>query len=651
MRKLFKANIVLQIFVLQWFMSSINVNAQNGEKKFTYYKERSTYYLNLNLDSSRAYVDSCVLLASKMDERYFLGISFQLKGRDFIMRSLIDSALTYEKKAAEIFEYYPDSTAHFASEYNLGNIYVQQEEHIKALVQYKKVLRRIDDNFESYIKGGDAKINLNRAYCYVSIGMVYDYMRDYSAKLESLQKGLKIAYKVDTEESQILQAITLGNIGMTYFQLGDYELAESYAIAGMDQKNQLEFEYTNGYNFQVLARAAFGREKYALSLKYLEQSDLLFESIQNKSELSLNAFWRAKCFFAQKKYELALELLHPLEKTFSETNSKKELIELYDLLAEIYTVLNNYKKANEYMRIALFQRDELSYKNGKEAVEEFLTFFEDEENRIDDKLNHFNTIKEKEKLEIQVSVQKEKEIWIYSLFIVSTICFILIIVVIARGNRRNKRINQELNYSIDEKQILFKEVHHRVKNNFQIISSLLNLQQGIEENERGKKVLTDAQGRIQSMSLVHEMLYRKNEVKRIDFKSYTEELLASIIKLYSNESTKVEFEISCGNESFDLELAVPLGLMLNEAATNTVKYAFEGKTSGKISVILKPADKKNYLLIIKDNGSGIPTEFINGSKETLGIELISILSEQLGGSVQYLNENGTEVRILFNAVD
>jgi len=634
-----------------FFGALFGQNQEENVDKYNSFKKLVSRYQSLNPDSSRIYLDSCFHVAEKIETDYYLADALQQKSRDFFMRSQLDSSLIYGKKSIEIFQNFPDSTANFIAEYNLGNVHLSMGGYIQALVQFKKVLRIIDKNFEAFVSENDSRINLNRAYCYTSIGLVYDYLGDYSNKLQNLQRGLKISAKVNSRESEILQAVTLGNIGLTYFQLGDYELAESYAIAGMDQKKNLGIENTSGYNYQVLARAAFGRKKYPLSLKYLQQSDKAFELIQNRNELSINELWRAKCFFAQNKYDLAIELLLPLERTFSASSSKRDLIQLYDLLSEIYASLGDYKKANDYMKMRREVRDELVYRNSKDAVDEFLAFFEEEENRIDDKISHLRTVQEKEKLQLEVNAHHEKQVWIYSLFIVSTICLILIIIVIARGNRRNKKINQELNYSIDEKQILFKEVHHRVKNNFQIISSLLNLQQGIEENERGKKVLIDAQGRIQSMSLVHEMLYRKNEVKRIDFRAYTEELVSSIVKSYFNESTPVTFEIECSNESFDLELAVPLGLMLNEVVTNSVKYAFTGKSSGKINVILKPADKKNYLLLIKDNGIGIPTEFINGSKETLGIELITILSEQLGGSVQFLNDHGTEVRILFNAVD
>ena len=154
-------------------------------------------------------------------------------------------------------------------------------------------------------------------------------------------------------------------------------------------------------------------------------------------------------------------------------------------------------------------------------------------------------------------------------------------------------------------------------------------------------------GEFNPMSLVHEMLYRKSEVKRIDFKSYASELVDSIIKSFTNDNVIIDFNVESENESFDLEVAVPLGLILNEAITNSVKYAFSELQAGLIEIQLKHISGDNYSLVIKDNGIGIPEEFINGSKETLGIELINILSEQLGGSVSFKNNSGTEIVIYF----
>lgn len=625
---------------------------ENGDvNKFLFYKEKVQYYYDFDHDSSRLFIDSCFIYALKIDEQYYLGDAMQMRSRDFFMRSITDSALVYARKACEIFEYYPDSSAYYTAEYNIGNIYLALDEYMKAMIQFRKVLRIIDDNFDSFASVDGYKINMNRAYCYVSIGLIFDRLGDYENKLENLQKGYKISMRVDSRESDVLQAVTLGNIGQTYNELGEFETAEAYAIAGMEQKKKLGIESSIGYNYQVLARSAFGRKKYGLCLKYLQLSDKKFKEIQNSGELNNNELLRARCYFNQNKYDLALELLHELERSFDGPGAKSERIELNELLSEIYGSRKDFETSLKYLKIALELKDELVTHSYREAIDEFLVYFDEEESRINEKLNNYITLQEKEKLQMQVEAEKEKQAWIYSLFLVSSLCFILIIIVIARGNRRNKRINQELSYSIDEKQILFKEVHHRVKNNFQIISSLLNLQQGIEENPRSKKVLVDAQGRIQSMALVHEMLYRKNEVKKIDFSVYAEELVSSIVSSFRNAKTELTYTIESSHESFDLELAVPLGLILNEAVTNSVKYAFEGRSEGNIFIQLKPIDSKNYLLLIRDDGVGIPDEFINGARETLGIELINILCEQLGGAVQIQNQQGTEIRAVFNAVD
>lgn len=644
------ALILAAVFLFSVFSAGL-YGQDDNLKKFVHHKSEVMKFRDISLDSSIVHVDSCIYYASKLTNAYYLADALQMKGHDFFMSSELDSALVYSKKAAHLFQFFPDSTAYYISEYNLGNIYLALEDHIQALVQFRKVLRIVDDNFDALSKQGEEVIELNRAYCYVSIGMVYSNLGDYEGVLTNMHRGIKIANKIKTRESSVLQAVTLGNIGRAYYELGNFEKAESYAITGLEQKKMLGIENSDGYNYQVLAMAAYGRKKYPLALKYLKLADEYFEASRNTDELNGNKLLRAKCFFEQKKNDEALTLLRSIEREFDGPGRRKERMEMYQLMSDIYTSKGDYEKANEFLKITLLIKNEESSKNNKDAVEEFINYFEQEESRINDKLENYKTLQEKEKLELEVKNRKEKEVWIYSLFGVSVICLLIIILIIARGNKRSKKINQELSYSIDEKQILFKEVHHRVKNNFQIISSLLNLQQGIEENERSKEVLTDAQGRIRSMSLVHEMLYRKNEVKRIDFRVYTTELVDSIIQSLSDDKCTIEFSVECNNETFDLEIAVPLGLILNEAVTNCVKYAFAGKTSGKIDITLRQIDAKNFRLIIRDNGIGIPKEFLEGEKETLGIELINILSQQLGGEAKFFNLNGTEVSVVFNAVD
>ena len=600
-------------------------------------------------DSALAFIDSALMTSKKLESSYYFGKTMQLKTRSEFLLGEIDSAIIYGNQAVEILKQHPDSLDYFISEYNLGNIYLYEDDHIQALVQFKKAAKIIDQNFEAYIKIDKDKVNLNRAYCQASIGIIYQKLEDYESAELIFKKAIKISYKVEGWESETLRSVILGNLGQLYYYLGEYELAESYVIAGMEQKKILNQEASIGYNYQVLAMIAFGRGKYDLCMKYLEQSDKKFEETNNTKEIEWNAFWRAKSTIRQGKFKEGLKMLEDLEEAFLQKFTKNDQANFYELFADTWRQLGDYKKSNDYLRITLKLRKVVDVQNDKKIVKEFIHFFESEEIQLNDKIQNLRNKQEREKLELQIESDREKEIWIYTLFLVSIVCLVLIIMVISNAYRRNKKTTRDLSDSIEENQILFREVHHRVKNNFQIISSLLNLQHGIEEDERGKKVLTDAQGRIQSMSLVHEMLYRKNEVKSIHFGTYANELVAFVIKSFTENVDMIKYEVQCKDESFDLELAIPLGLILNEAITNSVKYAFNELMIGKIEIKLTKTETDCFDLIIQDNGSGIPEEYINGKKETLGIELINILSEQIGGVAKISNENGTRIEVSFKA--
>jgi len=383
----------------------------------------------------------------------------------------------YGNQSIEILSTFPDSLDYFVAEYNQGNLYLFQDDHIQALVQFRAASRIIDENFEVYMRIDKDKVNLNRAYCSLSIGIVYQKLEDYDNALNRFQKAIKISYKVESWESEVLRSIVLGNLGSVYYELGDYQLAESYAIASMEQKKKLGQDNSLGYGYQVLAMAAHGRKKYTLCLKYLDQADKKFNILENQTELDRNNFWKAKCYLGQSKTEQALSLLLSIEDSFHDRFSNKEQAEFYELLSNVYLQAKDYKHANDYLRITLLLRKELDTKNDKKIVNQFIEFFENEEIQLNHKIENLKHIQEREKLELQIENDNEKKVWIYSLFLVSIVCLVLIIIVIANAYRRIKKTTGELSESIEENQILFREVHHRVKNNFQIISSLLNLQQ------------------------------------------------------------------------------------------------------------------------------------------------------------------------------
>lgn len=200
--------------------------------------------------------------------------------------------------------------------------------------------------------------------------------------------------------------------------------------------------------------------------------------------------------------------------------------------------------------------------------------------------------------------------------------------------------------SLVEKESLLKEIHHRVKNNLQIIASLLYLQSGKFEDEDFKRVLEEGQGRVRSMALIHQKLYENDDLKSIPFDEYLTELVGEIRSSFGMGN--VTLNIKADNIYFDVDTAVPLGLIVNELATNAFKYAFGASTNGSFSISLTE-EGGAYQLNVNDNGLGLPEEIDIKKTKSLGLRLVRMLSQQLEGDFSFENKNGTRFQLTFAA--
>jgi two-component sensor histidine kinase len=207
---------------------------------------------------------------------------------------------------------------------------------------------------------------------------------------------------------------------------------------------------------------------------------------------------------------------------------------------------------------------------------------------------------------------------------------------------------KKLNESLKEKEILLAELHHRVKNNLAIISGLLNLQESSTENIETKQFLGDSKNRINSMALVHKMLYENIDLKSIDLKKYINDLVYELFNSYHLISTvKINQEVD--SVVLSVNKSIPLGLVLNEIVTNSIKYVFSqpNDKNGVFDIRLK-LDQEFVNIVIKDNGKGFPVDYNQeNSKFSLGIFLIKSLIEQIDGKVTFSNENGAKIEFSF----
>ena len=218
---------------------------------------------------------------------------------------------------------------------------------------------------------------------------------------------------------------------------------------------------------------------------------------------------------------------------------------------------------------------------------------------------------------------------------------------IIRDVTDRKITEQKLQKSIKEKEMLLKEIHHRVKNNLMIISSLLNLQSTYIKDENSKTIFMESQNRARSMALIHERLYQSTDLKNIDFGDYVKTLATDLYNTYVMDRNLIRMNIETDRLNLDIDTSIPLGLILNELVTNSLKHAFSPGQNGNIDVIFKKQDP-NYILEVKDNGKGLPKDMDYKSTGSLGLSLITSLSDQIDANLEYVSHSGTLFRIIFH---
>lgn len=219
---------------------------------------------------------------------------------------------------------------------------------------------------------------------------------------------------------------------------------------------------------------------------------------------------------------------------------------------------------------------------------------------------------------------------------------------LCRDITKQKGAEDQIKVSLKEKETLLHEIHHRVKNNMSVISALLSLQMNNVDNQIAKEALQDSQNRVQSMSMIHETLYQSDNLSAVDLKTYLSELGRNIIQNYS-VSNKVQLKVEAENIMIGVKQASPVGLIVNELITNSLKYAFADDREGVILLELKSNNENGVEMAISDNGIGILEGFNLQNADSFGLKLIKTLVEnQLNGSIDMESKNGTKFTIKFN---
>jgi two-component sensor histidine kinase len=214
-------------------------------------------------------------------------------------------------------------------------------------------------------------------------------------------------------------------------------------------------------------------------------------------------------------------------------------------------------------------------------------------------------------------------------------------------NRAQLILQAELEDSLHEKDVLLQEVHHRVKNNLQLVSSLLNLQLARVPNGESRTVLEECQGRIHAVAIVHEAIYSARDYARVPIVNYVRALASGISHAVGAAGRGIEIELEIGDETLAVDKAIPCGLILNELISNAVKHAFPRGRSGIVRVLASMTPDSKMEVIVADDGVGVPENFSPEDYASVGMQVVCALVEQLDGTLQVTREGGAQFRLTF----
>jgi len=219
---------------------------------------------------------------------------------------------------------------------------------------------------------------------------------------------------------------------------------------------------------------------------------------------------------------------------------------------------------------------------------------------------------------------------------------------------------EQVRSSLQEKEVLLQEIHHRVRNNLQVISSLLSLQIGSLEDRKTRICLRDSQNRIEAMALIHENLYQSMDLSKIHLREYVSDLATSLCLSYGADLSRIGLNVAVSDVTLGIDMAVPFGLMLNELVSNCLKHAFPENGTGpggkeaennEISIELRSEDGWKYTLTVSDNGIGLPEDLDWSRGKSLGLKLLSRLADQIDGQVEVKGDKGTQIVVTFYEIN
>lgn len=510
---------------------------------------------------------------------------------------------------------------------------------LKANYAWRKSNYPLAIKFALKALSGAQSIGLRRELptIYSTIGNLYKENENYPSAISLAKKSVAVSRELKDTSALIATLLNLGMFVHSYSMLKDNDkdleqkslaiylkglaLAESNSkyerarIPFYDNLSQY-YKITGAYEKGIY----YGKKGVALAKKY-----------NQKISLTYSYNWLGVIYFNQGNQQKGLNYLQRALQAAKVIHNVYREMEIYRSLSKCYHAIGNDTKALSCFSQAVTIDDSL---RAEENVKQIgLLHIQYETGRKDQKIASLDAINKEKTKRNRISLIG------LSLFILLSVFLFFQYRAIRKRNRQLDASYQKINEQSQKLQMLMKELHHRVKNNLQIVSSLLSLQSGHLKDEDARQAMKIGQQRIEAMSLIHRSLYQQQHPNMVNMQEYITDLVESILQTFGYHIDQVDLHIDIGIKEMDVDRAMPLGLIINEWVTNAFKHAY--KNIQRPALTLSLVEKEEIVLQIKDNGPGMNRNSWEKPQGSFGIKLVKVLSKQLGGICKMSNKEGT----------
>lgn len=587
-----------------------------------------------------------------------------------------DSAINNYLRTIPVFESLNDAKSLGNVYENIGLVHHQQSEFSTALQYFEKTDSLLSSHLDSmevrwiglYVNKYLALSKLNRqeegldmllhAFRIAEINQheyfvsrlssmmadVYEFKGENDKQYNALLKSKSF---FENRQNKYEKAVLDYKLSSYNYNHGSMDSAMIYARKSYQYYEENDLYEQMGNVLNLMGNIEFTKKDYKKALEYYKQS---MAHIRNENTQAYAGFLFNMGYSLSKegKYAEALKYLENSLDIRKQLNDISALRDSYQGLAETYQGKGDYKNAYDFLVLFNAYEDSVFNETKNRQLAELETQYETE--KKDQAIAGLES--EREIQELRAGKQ-QAQIYLsiagLFLFLVVAALFFRLAKIRKKHNDTLEAKNKEIAKQNDERELLLKEIHHRVKNNLQIISSLLSMQTRGLQDAKVKDAMKESQSRVKTMALIHEKLYQYENLSKINMQEYMHQLSDFLTQTYRSDK-QINVNIEAEEINLDMDMAIPVGLITNELLSNSLKYAFENMDFGEINITFSQSEPGSYKLLVEDTGKGLDENLDIDKSKSLGLKLVRTLTRQINGQLTISSNPGASFEIDFKEV-